>query len=188
MKNLIAYYSFTQNNEKLAIEVQKKLNCDLLKIEENSKRTAITIMLDLLFNRKPAIKPGRLPVNDYDHIILIGPVWASRIGSPLKSFLLAEKNHIQQYSFLTVCSGAAGQKEKLVEQLTALAGKAPVHVAELWINDFLPEDKKNTIKYATGYRLERKDLKAFDDRIENFLGTIGLPYSRSSAVMREYGH
>ena len=187
MKNLIVYYSFTQNNEKLAIEVQKKLNCDLLKIEEESKRTAITIMLDLLFNRRPAIKPSPLSVKDYDHIVLIGPVWASKIGSPLKSFLLAERNHIRQYSFLTVCSGTAGQKEKLVEQLTALAGKAPVHVAELWINDFLPEGKKNTIKYATGYRLDRKDLKAFNDRIDLFLGATGLPYSGSGSVMRAYG-
>jgi flavodoxin len=187
MKNLIAYYSFTRNNEKLAIELQKKLNCDLLKIEENRKRTWITIIFDLLFNRTPSIKPRPLPVKDYDHIILIGPVWASKVGFPLKSFLLAERNQIQQYSFLTVCSGVSGQKEKLVAQLTALAGKAPVHVAELWINDFLPEGKKNTIKYATAYRIDRKDLKELDDRIEKFLATIGLPYSKSGMVMREYG-
>jgi flavodoxin len=186
MKNLVAYYSFTQNNEKLAIEVQKKLNCDLLKIEEKSKRTAITIMLDLLFNRKPAIKPTPVQVKDYDHVILIGPVWASKVGTPLKSFLLAERNNIHQYSFLTLCSGVAGQKEKLAQQLTALAGKAPIHVAELWINDFLPEGKKNTIQYATRYRIERKDIKALNERIDNFLSATGLPYFTSGAVIREY--
>lgn len=183
MKNLIVYYSFTQNNEKLAIEVQKKLGCDLLKIEETGKRTAITIVLDLLFNRKPSIKPSPLPVKDYDHVILIGPVWASKVGSPLKSFLVAEKNNLQRYSFLTVCSGVAGQKEKLTEQLTALAGRAPEHVAELWINDFLPEEKKNTIKYASGYRVGRQDLKALDNKIEDFLRAIGLSYSSSGTAV-----
>ncbi|MGC1243981.1 MAG: hypothetical protein WA874_20490 [Chryseosolibacter sp.] len=187
MKTLIAYYSFTHNNEKLAIELQKKLNCDLMEIEERRKRTAVTIVLDLLFNRTPSIKASPLSLKDYGHVIVIAPVWAAKIGSPLKSFLIAEKNNINRYSFLSVCSGVAGQKEKIFRQLTALAGKEPDNVTELWINDFLPEEKKNTIRYATGYRVERKDLKALDPKINAFLDAIGAHYSRGPEVMHEYG-
>ena len=55
MKTLIAYYSFTHNNEVLAKDLQKKLNCDIHKIEEPGKRTGFTILLDLIFNRNPEI-------------------------------------------------------------------------------------------------------------------------------------
>ena len=169
MKTLIVYYSFTQNNSILAKYLQGKLGCDMLRIEEVKKRTGLTILLDLLFNRSPKIRGFGLSLSRYDHFILIAPVWAGKIASPLKTFLLQAGHAIHNYSFITVCGGQKGQREKIANQLEELLHIKPEMVTELWVNDLLPEEKKNTIKYASGYRIEQKDLAAFEEKIKWFL-------------------
>ena len=169
MKTLIVYYSFTNNNDLLARDIQEKLACDMVKIEEEKKRSGFTIFMDILFKRKPKIKQLHVFINDYDNFIFIAPIWAGRIASPLRSFLLMERANIDHYSFITVCGGMPGQKEKITSELTKLVQKAPQNVTELWINDLLPKDKKDTVKYTTAYRLKKTDLHAFNHEIYEFL-------------------
>ncbi len=169
MKTLIVYYSFTGNNEALARELQRKLNCDIQRIVELKRRTGFTILLDLLLKRKSKIQKSEVPLKRYDQILLIAPVWDANIATPMKSFIDLEKNNLKEYSFITVCSGRPGQAEKLTRQLARLAGKKPITVAQLMINDLLPPEKKNKIKYTTPYRIKKTDLEAFETGIENFL-------------------
>ncbi len=172
MKTLIVYYSFTHNNEFLAKELQRKLNCDLYRIEERKKRSGFTIMLDLIFHRKPAIKPYPYPIGSFDHCIFVAPVWAGNVASPLKTFLSEHKYFIKDYSFITVCGGYPGQKDKLTRGLTQLVEHEPKAVQELWVNDLLPDDMKNTIKFTSGYRLQEQDLWVFESQITTFLKSI----------------
>lgn len=169
MKTLIVYYSFTNNNDLLAKDIQEKLDCDMVRIEEEKKRTNFSIFMDVLFKRKPKIKPLHVFLNDYDNFIFIAPVWAGRIASPLRSFLVKERENISHYSFITVCGGMPGQKEKITGELTKLVQKAPQNVTELWINDLLPKEKKETVKYTTAYRITEADLHAFNHEIYEFL-------------------
>ena len=170
MKTLIAYFSFSGNNEMLALELKKMLNCDILKINEVRKRHGFSIFLDVLFNRTPRIQDHGKNIAEYDHIIFVAPIWASKIASPLKSFLLLEKNNIRRYSFISVCSGYEDQKTKIENQLLGLVGKAPVITTELWINELLPNEKKNKIKYVTSYRMMASDLSFFKTEILKHAG------------------
>jgi flavodoxin len=169
MKTLIVYYSFTSNNELLAIELQKKLQCDVLKLEEVKKRTGLTILLDVIFNRRTKIKKYNVAIKDYENLILIAPIWAGKIATPLNTFLKNEKKEINHYSFITLCGGNKGQKEKIFYALTLLLQKEPEQVTELWINDLLPENEKDTIKHTSGYRAKQSDLELFKTKIDNFL-------------------
>jgi flavodoxin len=170
MKMLIAYYSFTHNNELLAKVLQKKLKCDLLKIEEVKKRNGFSIMLDLIFNRMPRLKPYPHNISSYDHCILIAPVWAGKFATPLKAFLNEERFSIKDYSFISVCGGGnPTQGEKISKSLIEILNHPPVKECELWINDLLPDEKKNTIKHVTGYRITESDLKQFEAKINDFL-------------------
>ncbi len=83
-----------------------------------------------------------------------------------------EKNNIQRYSFITACSGSAGQNEKIEKDLVRLVEKQPATVTALWINDLLPADQKNKIKYVTTSRLQPKDLVAFEAEIEKHIRAI----------------
>lgn len=175
MKTIIIYYSFTRNNQQLAQEMQQRLNCDLYQIEEAGRRFGISILLDLVFKRKPRIKSCPLALRLYDQCIFVGPVWAGEVATPLKTFLEKEKAGINRYSFISVCGGAAGQKEKLANSLTTLVGKAPWVIEELWVSDLLSEEKKNSAQFTSAYRISERDLEGFAPKIDAFLKSAMEP-------------
>jgi flavodoxin len=170
MKNLIVYYSFTRNNEKLAEHLQKLLNCDIAKIETIKKRNAFSILLDLVFKRKSELKAIEFHLADYDHIIFIAPIWAGKIAMPLKSFLIDEKTSIKNYSFITICGGGnPEQKTKIEQELALTVQMRPLNVVELWVSDLLSAEKKDTIKYTSGSRIEAGDLAKFETKLREFI-------------------
>lgn len=169
MKTLIAYYSFTQNNEKLAMHIQKQLNCDIAKVETANTRNSFSILLDLMLNRKPKVKPIPCSLKSYDYIIFVAPIWAGKIATPMKSFFDKEKLNIKRYSFITLCGGSSGQKQKIERELVSILEKSPVKVLELWVNDLLPAEKKDTIKHTSGFRIEANGFEKFESRLSDFI-------------------
>jgi len=165
MKQLIVYYSFTQNNEVLAKALQQRLGCDLLKIDTVKKRSAMTIFLDILFNRKPVLRSYRVD-HDVEQYVFVAPIWAGRIASPLKTFLQEERNNIKCYSFITFCGGIQGQKDKIENELTRLLTERPQMVTELWVSDLLTAEQK---KNVTGYRATESDLAKYKAKIDEFV-------------------
>jgi hypothetical protein len=123
----------------------------------------------LFSNAKPEIKPVPYYMQDYDQVIFLSPIWAGRIATPMKSFLMKEKPNIKQYSFITLCGGNAGQKEKIHNELVSALQKPPVRLLELWINDLLPAGKKDTIKYTSGFRIEADGFGQFESQLRNFI-------------------
>jgi len=176
MNTLIVYYSYTNNNEALANVIRQKLKCDILRIEEVKKRNGFTIVLDMLFNRTPWIKPCSSDIAIYDQYIFIAPIWAGKIASPMRSFLIRERFNISNYSFITLCGGQPGQKEKLVTGLTRLLGHEPGIVQELHVNDLIPDDKRSTVKYTTGYHVQPSDMEKFNAAIDDFINSVGALY------------
>ena len=169
MKTIIVYYSNTHNNEILAYYIQKKLSCDILKIEEVRKRTGLTILMDLIFNRTPKLNQHSISLELYSDIIFVAPIWASKIASPLRAFLHKEKQNVKHYSFISLCGGVKGQLENIKKQLSEILGCEPSAAKELWISDILAMDKKNNIKYTSGYRVVPTDLENFRQKIDEFL-------------------
>jgi multimeric flavodoxin WrbA len=166
----------------LAKTLREKLKCDILKVEEVKQRNGFTIALDLLFNRTPRIKPYLYDIASYDQFVFVAPVWAGKIASPLKSFLIQERFYISNYSFITICGGQPGQKEKLTTNLINIMQHEPGAVQELWINNLLPESKRNTVKYTSGYRIRPDDLEKFSVEIDEFLTDIRASYKRRQMV------
>ena len=165
MKTLVIYYSFTNNNRILATHLKEKFGFELFEIQETGKRSGLSIMLDLIFKRKSSLRKYDISWSKYNHFIFVSPVWAGKIATPLKTFLLKEKENIASYSFVTLCGGNSGQREKINKDLSTLMGRSPETVVELWINDLLPKDKKNTIQYTSGYRIQSNELSKFAEKL-----------------------
>jgi flavodoxin len=165
MKTLIVFYSFSGNNKVLARYLQQKTGADLQEIVELKRRTGFSILLDVLFKRTPRIAPPNILWSQYDRVFLLAPIWAGRIASPLKAFLQLEKKHIKNYFFISLC-GNSGNK-KIATELTQLVHQAPTAVLELAVNELLPPEKKNKIRYTSGYRVQTDDLPFFDPALEN---------------------
>jgi flavodoxin len=169
MKNVIVYYSFSQNNEKLAGYLCEKLDCEKLEIQTVKKRNGFSILLDLVFHRGAALKPLAKSLAGYDHIIFVSPIWAGKIATPLRAFLKKEKSMIGQYSFISLCGGVPGQKEKIEKELVSIMGEKPQWHVELSINDLLSADQRNDIKYTTAYRVKQDELKGFEPQLQEFI-------------------
>ena len=172
MKTLIIYYSFSSNNELLAKHLQQRLGCDLYKIEEMKSRTGITILLDLLFKRAPRVRECNIPLETYDHFVLIAPVWAGKIAPPMKSFLEREKASINSYSFITLCGGRERQKEWITSELTRILYTEPEKVTELWVSDWVDEKQKHTVKPTSGFKIGARDLAFFSPKVDDFVKGI----------------
>jgi hypothetical protein len=130
MKTLVIYYSFTNNNRILATHLTETFGFELFEILETGKRTGLSILLDLIFKRKSRLRTYDLAWTKYNHIIFVAPVWAGKIATPLRTFLLKEKHNIASYSFVSLCGGTAGQREKISKDLRTLVSRAP----ERWLN------------------------------------------------------
>ena len=168
MKTLVVYFSYTGNNEALAIFIHRKLACNIFKITEVRKRRPITMLIELLFKGLPKISPANFGLDQYAHVIFIAPVWNGKIATPLKSFLVKEKTEIASYSFITICSGRPEQNDWVRNELTEIVGKGPVCITELMASDVLP-DKSNKTNH---HRLECSDLEIFNGMIDQYLREI----------------
>lgn len=169
MQPLIVYYSHSGTNEKLAIELRDRIGCDMHEIKEKKKRKNISILFDFLFKRNSRLESIDFNISDYGPIILLAPIWAGKIAAPMRTFIKREKEKLTDYSFITICYGVAGQREKIISELSALTANKPAAVAELWINNLLPEEQRNKIKYASKFKVEKQHLQQFDAEIKFFI-------------------
>lgn len=173
MKTLIVFYSNTGNNRVLAQELKNKLNADILEVEEFGKRTGMKILLDIVFNRKPAIRYSPFPTHQYDLVLIVAPIWAAKIANPMRVFLRCEKSNLKRYAFISICGGATGEQvHKIREGLYDIIKRLPVAVCQLSINDLLPAHQKDKVKYTSSYRIGDNDLDHFKSRIKDFIDEV----------------
>lgn len=169
---VIVYYSHFGNNEKLALNLKDRLNCDIHKVSEVKSRKTISILFDYMFEKDSKLTASDINLEKNDMIVFLSPVWASKIAAPLRTFIEKEKTHIKQYCFISLCNGIKGQRDKLIQELSAISGKAPAAFAELWINSLLPVEKQNKIKHTFNYRVSDNELKRFNNEIQSFIEVI----------------
>jgi flavodoxin len=182
MKTLIVYYSFTGNNEIIAGTLREKLNCDATRIETLNSRSNVSIFLDLIFNRRPPIYSIAESLHNYERFIFISPIWAGRIASPLRTFLITHKVSIHRYSFLSVCGGGQNkQKGRVKDELTHLLGKSPYVVAELAINNVV-EAGKTHARAVSDFRLTHDNVNIFWEALDAFVNEIEHQSSETSGI------
>jgi hypothetical protein len=172
MKPVVIYYSFTGNNRRLAMELQRRLACDAVEVTDAHARNRFTILLDLVLNRKPAVRWLPHDLRQYDQAVLLAPVWAGRIATPLAAFIAREKDVLPPFAFISLCSGVPGQPEKIAAQLQTLTGRKPEAVSQLNLNDRLPPEHRNRVRYTNAYRATPQDMRSFEKEIERFVRTL----------------
>lgn len=172
MKAIIVYYSHSSNNEKLAHELKLRFGCDLVKIEEQKRRTGFTTLLDHIFRRDAKIKKPDVFLIDYSMVIFIAPIWNTKIATPLKTFIKTEKHHIKKYAFISVCSCHEGQRDKIAQELIQLIQRNPILVTELPVDKLLSPEEKNKIKSPEPYLIKKPDMQIFKKEIQHFTNVI----------------
>jgi flavodoxin len=169
MKTLIVYFSFSGNNELLAKNLTKDLEADLLQITEPKKRGMFKIMLDMLFDRFPKINEPDILWSDYQHIVLMAPIWNYMIAHPMKTFIKQNKEYLKNYSFITLCSGRDTQKEKIATQLKKITNYEPEAIIELESRTVITSEQER----KGIYKITQEDLQKLkkEEAYHKFLAT-----------------
>lgn len=94
MKNLIAYFSWSGNTEKLVNEINAKFGFDEIKIERavpysyDYDTCAYVEAKGEWENRiRPAIKDPNIDIQGYDRVFLFFPIWWYTFPMPVASFI-----------------------------------------------------------------------------------------------------
>ena len=157
MKIVILSYSLTGNNARFADHLARALNADLIQISTLRPVNYGTITLDLVFQRKPAIRFSGDQIKNYDLVLLIAPVWMGQVAFPLRRCLDALQQSACPYGFLSICGGADGNNPKLTQELTSRTGRAPAIMLEQHIRTLLPQEPAPTRSDTSAYRLTDGD-------------------------------
>lgn len=100
-KTLVAYYSYTNNVEKIVNELKKHIECDVVEIEPAEKgldysanNYALGTQLLNKINGNPddassypAIDRVNIDMRQYDTVIIACPLWWSQMAAPFQTFL-----------------------------------------------------------------------------------------------------
>lgn len=148
----------------------------------------LTIILDMMFRREPKIEALEYSISNYDHVILVTPIWDSTVANPLKSLIKREKDALENYSFISFCGfDRSGQQESITHQLADLTGHLPKAVCELKVCELFPSEQREEIKTISRYHVTSKDLWKFEAQRNEFLRAIykvheQIPHSTQSLV------
>ncbi len=173
MKTLIAYYSWSGNNEALAKELAGKLGADLEKITEKGSRSegAFGFMLSGFqgfFKLKAGIRPAVKDPEDYDLVVLCAPVWAGGISSPMRSYVSQNRKKFKRIAFASV-SGDENNPKALadLEKTAGMKVPAALVLSASVTSSGSTKDPKDAVKA----KLTSADLKNafFQDKIDVFV-------------------
>lgn len=171
MKTLVISYSWTSNNDKLAINLASQLNAKHIRIKELKNRNYFTVALDLLFGRMPKIEPILEEINDEDFIIFVWPIWMWQVAFPFRGAIDQLKNSINKYAFVTINWWGDGNNSNpnLEKELEKRIGKKPLTIIQFHIADFLQLNHKPTPKEIWDYKITDENMEWFVNKTINIL-------------------
>lgn len=144
MKTLVVYFSRKGSNKYLAEKISAHLNCDIEEI-----KPVLNVFILMLFGLSFGIKKMKVRVEDYDRVILCGPVWMGKFIVPLKSFVKKYSKKIKNLVFVTCCGSTYEKKDEkfghglVFKEVAELLKGKRVECHAFPIVLVLPEDKKD---------------------------------------------
>lgn len=179
MKILILYYSRTGNNRTLATYLAKQIGADIEEIQPVRTFKLLGFLLDFFKNRKPKIAPITKDPKDYDHVLFMAPLYDMGIAHPMKTALVALKENLEHYSFVTLCGYHRDEQSAHIHsELLDLTGREPEHTQELHIGDLMPDEKRTDVMAVSAYKITVEELGAYNVHISIILGWLGIPSER----------
>lgn len=107
MKTIVVYYSRKGSNEYLAKKISTRMGSDIEAI-----RPRINAFFLILMNLNPGIRSLKCKIENYDRVILVGPVFMGRLIFPLKSFMSRYRDQIKELVFVTCCGSTYKKKDE----------------------------------------------------------------------------
>lgn len=125
---LVVCYSRSGLTAKLGREIADSCGGDFELIrEERDRRGPLGFLRgiwDSLRRKRPVILEPNRDAGDYALVILGAPVWAGRVASPMRSYILAHRERFHRVGLFCTMGGRGGNDA--LAEMAALCGKTPL--------------------------------------------------------------
>lgn len=146
-KTLIAYYSYTNNVERIVNELRKQIEADVVEIEPAEKgldyaanNYAIgSALISAIRNNPnnpdsyPAIDPVNVNFDEYDTIIIGVPLWWSNMAAPMQTFLFQHGKEMAGKNIGLIVSSASSGISGVESDAKRLIPEGKFLTPSLWI-------------------------------------------------------
>ena len=176
MKTIVYYYSRKGSNSFLAKRIAKDLNCEIEEIIPRINYLVLMLLGINFGNRKLKTR-----VEDYDRVILCGPIWMGKFIVPLRNFVVKYRPKIKKLIFVTCCGSTFEGKDQkfghnlVFNVLRKIAGDKCVHCEAFPISLVLTDEQKKDPDADMKYHLSN----------ENFTGEIVSIYNAFISRIKE---
>ncbi|HEX6612852.1 MAG TPA: flavodoxin [Rhodanobacteraceae bacterium] len=145
---LIVFYSRTGVTRRVAQSLAKKLDADLLPIEDVRPREGMLGYLRSVLEAENATLPDIVPVafapEEYDLVVFGTPVWAGHVSSPMRRFL-HDHAASQAPRIAFFCTFGGSGTEGAFRDMRELAGREPEATCALRDRDVFAGNPQFTI-------------------------------------------
>lgn len=115
---LVVYYTWSGNSRSLANDIAGILNCDAIQVEVTTPYNATTDQqlypiaqaeIAAIDNNGsyPSISSTVENISSYDAIVVVYPLWYSRMATPMQSFLHSHSSGLEGKTIALVCTSAS---------------------------------------------------------------------------------
>lgn len=127
-KTLVAYYSWSGHTRQIAEAIAAEFDADVEQIREVNSRSGWIAYFrsawEALQGKSAPIADVKNSVSGYDLVVLGTPVWAGRMSSPLRTYILQERDKFARIAVF--CSEGGANGDRAIGQVAELCGKVPV--------------------------------------------------------------
>lgn len=168
MKTIVYYYSRKGSNRYLAHRIATDLQCEIEEIKPRINYLVLMLLGLNIGNQK--LKSN---VEEYDKIILCGPIWVGRFIVPLKNFVKKHLHKINKLIFVTSCGSTFEGKDEqfghnlVFNTLRGIAGEKCVHCEAFPTNLVLTEEQEKDSDSDLKVQLNDENFKGEIVRIYN---------------------
>jgi len=126
-KILVVFYSRTGNTKKVAEEIAAELKCDIEEILDTKDRSGMSGYMasgkEAMKKQVAVIKEIKNNPANYDLVILGTPVWAGKMSSPVRTYVIQNKEKLKNVAFF--CTMGGGGNKKAFADMEEAIGKKP---------------------------------------------------------------
>lgn len=138
----IVYYSLSGHAERVARQLADMLDLPLFRIEDVRARKGVFGFLrsgyESRLRRIPAIRMSEPFTPDKAHVILVAPVWAGRMCSPLRAFCQQYAGKFASFSLILTHADPKTRFQEACAEIAAITGASRLVFESFCIDDIAP--------------------------------------------------
>jgi flavodoxin len=125
MRALVVYYSRTGHTRTIAEAITKELQCDSEEIIDTIKRSGplgfIAAGRQATKKELTKLMPVKKDPSAYDLVIIGSPVWAGTMSTPVRTYIVENKDKFKNVALFITCGGVG--ESSALREMAELYGK-----------------------------------------------------------------